>query len=266
MEIVSSILTKNPCYTAGRKITVKGLMLHSVGCSQPRASVFVNRWNSDKFNSACVHAFIDGNDGKVYQTLPWDHRGWHAGAGANNTHIGVEMCEPASIKYTSTFGFTVTDEKDAVAVAKRTYASAVDLFAVLCKTYKLDPLADGVIISHTEGHRRGIASDHSDPEHLWKGLKLAYTMDGFRNDVNKKLKSINSTLAKAAEKESSPKPKKESVSSKPKLKSTLTVAKEVIDGKWGNGTERKKRLTEAGYDYRTVQDKVNELVKSKKTK
>ena len=32
MKFVQSILTKNPCYTAGRKITGKGLMLHSVGC------------------------------------------------------------------------------------------------------------------------------------------------------------------------------------------------------------------------------------------
>ena len=45
MKLVESILTKNPCYTAGRKITVKGLMLHSVGCPQPKASVFVNGWN-----------------------------------------------------------------------------------------------------------------------------------------------------------------------------------------------------------------------------
>lgn len=30
MKLVQSIMTKNPCYTAGRKITVKGLMLHSV--------------------------------------------------------------------------------------------------------------------------------------------------------------------------------------------------------------------------------------------
>ena len=46
MKLVQSILTKNPCYTAGRKIMVKGLMLHSVGCPQPKASVFINSWNS----------------------------------------------------------------------------------------------------------------------------------------------------------------------------------------------------------------------------
>lgn len=66
MRLVQSILTKNPCYTARRKITVKGLMLHSVGCPQPKASVFISSWNSPSYNNACVHGFIDGNDGTVY--------------------------------------------------------------------------------------------------------------------------------------------------------------------------------------------------------
>ena len=39
------------------------------------------------------------------------------------------------------------------------------------------------------------------------------------------------------------------------------LAKAVIDGKWGNGTDRKSRLTAAGYDYASVQAKVNELLK-----
>ena len=38
------------------------------------------------------------------------------------------------------------------------------------------------------------------------------------------------------------------------------VAKEVIDGKWGNGDGRKKKLEAAGYNYHTVQNKVNELL------
>ena len=99
MKLVESILTKNPCYKAGKKITVKGLMLHSVGCPQPSAAVFIRNWNSEDYDRACVHGFIDGNDGTIYQTLPWNHRGWHGGGSSNNTHIGVEMCEPACIKY-----------------------------------------------------------------------------------------------------------------------------------------------------------------------
>ena len=187
MKLIESILTKNPCYTAGRKITVKGLMLHSVGCNQPKASVFINSWNSASYDRACVHGFIDANDGTIYQTLPWNHRGWHCGSGSkgsgNNTHIGVEMCEPACIRYTSGSNFTCSDLSAARAVAKRTYEAAVELFAYLCKQYNLNPAADGVIISHREGHSRGIASNHGDPEHLWKGLGLGYTMDGFRKDV-----------------------------------------------------------------------------------
>ena len=40
----------------------------------------------------------------------------------------------------------------------------------------------------------------------------------------------------------------------------LIVIQEVIDGKWGSGDTRKKRLIEAGYDYDAVQKRVNELV------
>lgn len=43
-------------------------------------------------------------------------------------------------------------------------------------------------------------------------------------------------------------------------KSVATLAKEVIAGKWGNGADRKKRLTKAGYDYKKVQAKVNQLL------
>lgn len=39
------------------------------------------------------------------------------------------------------------------------------------------------------------------------------------------------------------------------------LAREVIRGDWGNGAERKNRLTAAGYDYSAVQKRVNELLK-----
>lgn len=191
MKLVQSIMTKNPCYTAGRKITVKGLMLHSVGCPQPNASVFIKNWNTPSYGTACVHGFIDGNDGTVYQTLPWNHRGWHCASGpkgsGNNTHIGVEMCEPASIRYTGGSSFTCLNLSAARASVKKTYEAAVDLFAYLCKLYGLNPTADGVIISHREGHTRGIASNHGDPEHLWNGLGMGYTMNTFRKDVKERM-------------------------------------------------------------------------------
>lgn len=201
MKLVESIMTQNPCYTAGRKITVKGLMLHSVGCPQPSASVFIKNWNKSTYNNACVHGFIDANDGTVYQTLPWNHRGWHGGGSSNNTHIGVEMCEPACIKYTSGANFTCSDLASARAAAKRTYDSAVELFAMLCKKFNLDPLKD--ICSHKEGYARGIATNHGDPEHLWTQLGMGYSMDSFRKAVKakmdeKKLDNVPSAWSKDA--------------------------------------------------------------------
>lgn len=327
LKIIEKILTKNPCYIAGRKITVKGLMLHSVGCPQPSAMVFVKNWNPPaNGREVCVHGFIDANTGEVYQTLPWDHRGWHGGGSSNNTHIGVEMCEPACIKYTGGSTFTCSDTATAKAAVKRTYEAAVELFAFLCKQYKLDPLADGVIISHKEGHKRGVASNHGDPEHLWTQLKTGYTMDGFRKDVKaamaeeekpaapatpkvlyrvqvgayrvksnadaqlKKVKAagfdtyvvqvgnlykiqVGAYAVKANAEAMLKKIKAKgfsayittatgtAVAATPAKKSIDEIAKEVINGKWGNGAERKQRLTAAGYNYSTVQKRVNELCK-----
>ena len=196
MKIIESILTKNRCYQNGRKINVKGLMLHSIGCPQPSAKVLVQSWNSASA-ATCVHAFIDGNSGEIYQTLPWNHKAWHCGSGmngsANNTHIGVEMCEPACIKYTSGANFTCSNLVEARAAAKRTYRRAVELFAWLCKQNNLNPLTDGVIISHREGHARGIASNHGDPEHLWNQLYMGYTMDGFRKAVKAAMEVVSSS-------------------------------------------------------------------------
>ena len=196
MQIVESFLTQNPCYKANveradaryRKFQdegPKGLMLHSVGCAQPDASVFVNRWNKPTYTKACVHAFVDANSGVVMQTLPWNFRGWHGGGSCNNTHIGVEMCESKHIKYTGSAKFSVIDKAKAQADARRAYNSAVELFAYLCEAYAIDP--ETGIISHREGGKQGIASGHVDPEHYWHGLDLPYTMDGFRAAVKAKV-------------------------------------------------------------------------------
>lgn len=248
MKVVNSIMTKNPCYTAGRKITVKGLMLHSVGCPQPSASVFIRQFNKSTYRSACVHAFIDANDGTVYQTLPWNHRAWHGGSSSNSTHIGVEMCEPGCIKYTSGAKFTCSNIPKAKEMVKRTYDAAVELFAYLCKEYNLNPLADGVIVSHKEGAKRGIASNHGDPEHLWTGLQMGYTMDSFRQAV-KSAMGGGSTVDKATASTT----KTESTTTTSKGESTVNVELNVLQ-KGSNGEQVKalqRMLHAMGYSLGT---------------
>lgn len=180
MKIIQNICKQSDCYKAGRTIAVKGLMLHSVGCPQPKAQPFINNWNKPGAK-ACVHAIVEP-DGEVYQLLPWNHRGWHGGGDSNNTHIGVEMTEPDTIRYTGGSSWEETgDGEKTKAHVLASYRHAVELFAYLCNMFSLDPLADGVILSHSEGHKRGIASNHGDVEHLWR--KFGLSMTQFRKDV-----------------------------------------------------------------------------------
>ena len=183
MNLQKCYLTKNDCYKAGKTITPKGVMVHSTGANNPNLKRYVqpddgklgtnlnkNDWNRSGLQ-VCVHAFIGKlANGSVatYQTLPWNYRGWHCGKSGNNTHISFEICEDG-----------LSDKKYFDAV----YQEAVELTAMLCKEYKLDPLADGVVICHSEGYKRGIASNHGDVMHWFP--KHGKSMDDFRADVAK---------------------------------------------------------------------------------
>ena len=174
IDIVEAFTAKNKCYQAGAPLRPQGLMLHSIGCPQPSAAVLARYFDQYQpgGQSVCVHAFVQA-DGTVYQTLPWEMRGWHCGGTANSTHIGIEMTEPAA-------GVPYAEAAEQIT---GTYRAAVALFARLCGTYGLEPLADGVILGHAEGHRCGVASNHADPTYLWDTYGMGFTMDGFRRAV-----------------------------------------------------------------------------------
>ncbi len=53
---------------------------------------------------------------------------------------------------------------------------------------------------------------------------------------------------------------------KPENKTIDELAREVIEGKWGNGEDRKRRLEKAGYNYNKIQNKVNEILESENYK
>lgn len=184
--MVTRYLTKNPCYKQGRVIKVKGLMFHSVGVAQPDPLVFIRQFDKATYDRACVHGFVGADE--TYITLPIlvnpgeAMRGWHGGKTAsNNAYIGVEMTEPKDIRYIQGATFQVLNRTTAVDHVEKATKRMVDLFATLCIFHGLDPLTD--IISHAEGNQLGIASAHADPEHLWKGLNMDYSMDQFRRDV-----------------------------------------------------------------------------------
>ena len=196
MQIKNNYLIRNPYFNDGKWIAgsaFKGFFLHSVGVGQPDPLVFIRQWNKPSYTNAGINGFI-GED-VIYITAPcletpgkvkrMPHAGKPAG---NNGYIGFEMCEPGQIRYTGGARFTVRDKAAAQAYCRKTYQNAVQLFARLCSFHGKNPLQDGVILSHNEGGKRGIATGHVDPEHLWRGLGLHYTMAGFRQDVANAMK------------------------------------------------------------------------------
>lgn len=180
MRLYGAMLTHNDCYLRGRTIRPRGVMVHSTGANNPWLRRYIapddgwlgapshRHWNQSGVG-ACVHAMIGKTaDGSVavYQTLPWNMRGWHCGRSGNDTHIAFEICEDG-----------LTDE----GYFQATYQAAVELTAYLCRRFRLDPMADGVVLCHSEGYARGIASNHADVMHWWR--KFGVDMDDFRADV-----------------------------------------------------------------------------------
>jgi len=190
-KIHQLFLTNNDCYKRGKKQKVKGIMWHSTGANNPKLSRYIgpddgilgvnpngNHWNQPKPDgrSVCVHAFIGKDKNgivRTYQTLPWNYVGWHSGYGSKGSantlgYIGFEICED---------GLNNKKYFDEV------YHQAIELSVFLCKKYNL---TEKDIISHSEGHKKGIASNHDDVEYWFS--KFDKTMNDIRKDVALELK------------------------------------------------------------------------------
>ena len=186
MEITQYYLTNNRCYKAGKRMTPKGIVVHSTGANNPNLCRYIgpddgiigpnkygNHWNQSS-GSKCVHAMIGKDKNGVvrcYQTLPWECRPWGCGSGSkgsyNNSHIQFEMLE---------------DDLTDAAYFAQVYDMAVGLCAYLCKAYGIPT---GAIVSHKEAHDAGYASNHGDP-HTWF-TRQGKTMDAFRAAVAQRL-------------------------------------------------------------------------------
>ena len=66
--ITQRMMTRNPCYTSGRTIVPKGIMVHSTATPGVMAEALAKVWDTPTA-SAAVHAIVD--DKATLQTLPW---------------------------------------------------------------------------------------------------------------------------------------------------------------------------------------------------
>lgn len=171
-KTIIDFTTKNDSYKRNNELQVKGLMLHSTATPGIMAQEFRDRFDKAGLGKS-VHGFLD--DTCYVQCLPYSKKAGHCRYDGNNTHIGIELCEPAEWK---------TDAE----YFNKVYKNAVELFASLCKKFGLN---EQNIIDHAEGYKLGIASNHSDVGH-WFPL-FGKSMDTFRADVKKQLASITQT-------------------------------------------------------------------------
>lgn len=250
-----------------------------------------NDWNHI-YRSAGLNCWIGKlADGTVttVQTMPWDFKPWGCGSGkngsCNNGWIQFEICEDG-----------LTDPvyfKNVYKEACEITAYLCKMFGIDpngCVT--MNGVKVPTILCHEDSNKLGFGNNHGDVNHWFP--KHGKSMSTVRADVAELLKgsenkssapvetdekSVSETLYRVQVGAFSEKPNADAMVAKlkasgfdayiikvdtvaldtPQKKSVTEIAREVWAGKWGNGIERKNRLTAAGYDYTAVQKKIEEL-------
>ena len=258
----------------------------------------INYMKTYKSSLVCYHFAVD--DAEVVQGLPLTVHGWHAGDGngkGNRESIGIEICYSksggdrfnkaednaadlaASLLKERGWGIDkVTKHKDYSGkycphrtldmgwqrfldkVSARLNVSTapaptptppaqpiatVNTLVVAKGTWWVHRGAgDGVHIGTVQG---GSVLTYDKEQNGWYHITTA-AMQGW---IGRKAVASTSTTTQPT---AAPTP------TPPAQKSVDELARECIAGKWGNGTDRKSRLTAAGYNYSAVQKRVNELI------
>lgn len=163
-----------------------------------------------------------GSDGRVGMYVEEKDRSW-CSSNAANDHRAITI-ECASDR---THPYKIND---------RVYKSLIELCTDICKRnnikelkWKGDKKLIGKVDQQNMTVHRWFANKDCPGEYIYSRLGQ------IAKEVNTKLKTTSDDMIDH-------------------------VAREVIQGLWGNGQERKYRLTKAGYDYSTIQRRVNQLI------
>ena len=213
-----------------------------------------------------VHFYVD--DVCAWQCLPLDLSGWHATDGSgdgNRKTISIECIMNGS-----------GDAKD-----KKAEGNCAKLVAYLLDKFKLK---DTAIYSHNHWYSKKYCPAYILPH--WNNFKkkvISYRNKNTAIEGNSKPSNSVKALYRVRTSWDNTKSQIGAFSSLknakkacktgyfvfdangkviyPVKKSVDEIAREVIQGKWGNGADRKNRLEKAGYNYNEVQKKVNMLLK-----
>lgn len=162
-----------------------------------------------------------GSDGRIGMYVEEKDRSWCSSNAANDHRAITIEC--------------ASDKKHPYAINDKVYKSLIELCVDICKRNNIKELkwkGDKTLI--------GKPSKQNMTVHRWFANKSC-PGDYIYNRLGKIAKEVNAKL-------------------QPQKKTVDEIAREVINGLWGNGEERKERLTKAGYNYSTIQKRVNKLM------
>lgn len=165
-----------------------------------------------------------GPDGRVGMYVEEKDRSWCSSNAANDHRAITIEC--------------ASDVEHPYAINRKVYNSLIELCADICKRNNIKELkwkGDKKLIGKVDQQNMTV--------HRWFANK-ACPGDYIYNRLGQIAKEVNTKL-------------------NPKKKSIDEIAREVIQGLWGNGQDRKDRLTKAGYDHSLIQKRVNEILRGK---
>ena len=261
-------------------VTVHNTDWISVASGTTPAEQYTRATVNGNMKDVRVHYYVDNTC--AWQNLPHSLSGWHAADGSGNGNrrtIAIECIMSSA--------YNVTDKKSedncarlAAALLKKynldinhlfthTHwlnvrdgkSGTVDYLNTARNPYKMCPL---YILPHWSAFKSKVQSYMKSGTSVSKNptTKLLYRVRKSWSDAKSQIGAFSSLdNAKKACKPGYYVFDANGNVVYPTKKSVDEIAREVIQGKWGNGTDRKKRLTNAGYDYNAVQKRVNELMK-----
>ena len=165
-----------------------------------------------------------GSDGRIGMYVEEKDRSWCSSNSSNDNRAITIEC--------------ASDTKHPYAVNDKVYTSLIELCTDICKRNGIKELkwrGDKSLIGQVDKQNMTV--------HRWFANKSC-PGDYLYNRHAQIAQEVNSRLRT--------------------FKSLDTIAMEVVKGVWGNGQERKDRLTKAGYNYNEVQERVNKLMQKGK--
>ena len=261
-------------------VTVHNTDWISVASGTTPAEQYTRATVNGNMNDVRVHYYVDNTC--AWQNLPHSLSGWHAADGSGNGNrrtIAIECIMSSAYNdkdkksedncarlaaallkkygldinhlYTHTHWLNFRDGK----------SGSVDYLNTVRNPYKMCP---AYILPHWAAFKAKVQSylnSGSTPATPAHATKQLYRVRKSWSDAKSQIGAFSSLEnAKKACKAGYAVFDSNGKQVYPAKKSVDEVAREVIQGKWSNGAERKKRLTDAGYDYNEVQKKVNQLI------